>query len=117
MSSASTKPIAFVGIHIGAGYHDPKRETEYKELIFAACMKAQQALEHYKENAAIRAVEEAISFLEDSPLTNAGRGSCLSIDGHVECDASIMESKKTTSSKYTSSFGAVGAGFSFLLLK
>ncbi|KAG9156867.1 hypothetical protein Leryth_025883, partial [Lithospermum erythrorhizon] len=40
--------------------------------------------------------------LEDDPCTNAGRGSNLTEDGHVECDASIMDGDSST-------FGAVGA--------
>lgn len=108
--SSNSNPCGFVGIHIGAGYHDPSREKEYKELIIAACMLAQQALAKYKENGALRAVEEAISFLEDSPLTNAGKGSCLSIDGHVECDSSIMESFQNGKNNYSTTFGAIGAG-------
>lgn len=110
MSSNSNNSCGFVGIHIGAGYHDPSREKEYKELIITACVLAQQALVKYKENGALRAVEEAISFLEDSPLTNSGRGSCLSIDGHVECDSSIMESFKNITNHYSTTFGAIGAG-------
>lgn len=40
--------------------------------------------------------------MQDDPSTNAGRGSNLTEDGHVECDASIMSGD-------TGAFGAVGA--------
>lgn len=39
---------------------------------------------------------------KDDPITNAGRGSNLTEDGHVECDASIMDGD-------SGAFGAVGA--------
>lgn len=39
--------------------------------------------------------------IQDDPCTNAGLGSNLTIDGNVECDASVMEGD--------GSFGAVGA--------
>ena len=37
------------------------------------------------------AVAAAVVVLEDSPLFNAGRGSCFNADGEVEMDASIMD--------------------------
>lgn len=40
-------------------------------------------------------------FLQDSPLTNAGIGSNLSLTGTVECDASLMDG--------SGGYGAVGA--------
>jgi L-asparaginase / beta-aspartyl-peptidase len=39
---------------------------------------------------ALDAVEAAIMVLEDEPLFDAGYGSHLNLDGHVECDAIVM---------------------------
>jgi taspase (threonine aspartase 1) len=40
---------------------------------------------------AVDAVEAAIKVLEDKEITNAGFGSNLSIEGIVECDATIVD--------------------------
>lgn len=40
---------------------------------------------------AVDAVEMAIRVLEESEITNAGYGSNLSLDGNVECDATIVD--------------------------
>jgi beta-aspartyl-peptidase (threonine type) len=42
-------------------------------------------------SAALDAAEAAVQWLEDCPLFNAGRGSVLNAEGHVEMDAAIME--------------------------
>ena len=40
---------------------------------------------------AVDAVELAIKVLEDKEITNAGYGSNLTMDGEVECDATIID--------------------------
>lgn len=40
---------------------------------------------------ATEAVEIALKVLEDKEITNAGYGSNLSMDGTVECDATIVD--------------------------
>ncbi|KAI5302678.1 hypothetical protein KEM56_000464 [Ascosphaera pollenicola] len=50
---------------------------------------------------AVDAVEAAIKNLEDNEITNAGYGSNLTLNGTVECDATIID--------HLGRFGAVGA--------
>jgi beta-aspartyl-peptidase (threonine type) len=54
------------------------------------------------EDSALDAVEVAIRVLEDDDSFNAGLGSVLTLDGHIEMDAAIMDGK-------TLSAGAVGS--------
>ena len=75
----------FIALHAGAGYHNPAHHVDLQELFHAACQVALTQAGSTEE-----AVYLAIQLLEASPLTNAGRGSVLTEDGRVECEASIM---------------------------
>lgn len=81
--------LAFVAVHAGAGNHPQRREGEIAEACAQACEAAMDALNDAQGSTV--AAAEAVRFLEDHPVTNAGFGSNLNRDGFVECDASIME--------------------------
>ncbi len=77
-----------VAVHVGAGYHSPKKEAAYKRLMEEACLAAGMVLE---EGGGIpMAISAAISVLEDSEMTNAGNGSNLNVLGNVENDALLV---------------------------
>ncbi|KAI9286856.1 threonine aspartase 1-like protein [Umbelopsis sp. AD052] len=91
--------MAFVAVHVGAGNHARSKDLLYKESCNRACQAAMDLLLQGADS--MDAVGAAIAVLEDAPCTNAGFGSNLTLQGTVECDASIMTE--------TGSFGAVGA--------
>lgn len=91
-------------IHGGAGaldnVKDQKTAVRYLDSV-------RRILEHGREvlelgGSALQAVEQCASLLEDDPIFNAGCGSVLNEDGHVEMDAAIMDGR-------TLSAGAVAA--------
>lgn len=63
-------------------------ENKYHRVIKEACIHGIEVLKN--GGRAIDACEAAIIHLEDCANTNAGYGSNLTWDGHVQCDASIM---------------------------
>ncbi|VFQ74761.1 unnamed protein product [Cuscuta campestris] len=95
------KSTFFVAVHVGAGYHAPSNEKALRSAMKRACLAAASILRK-GPGGCIDAVTAAVQVLEDDPNTNAGRGSNLTEDGYVECDASIMDGG-------SGAFGAVGA--------
>jgi beta-aspartyl-peptidase (threonine type) len=83
-------------IHGGSGAMLPGRlSVEMDELGRAGLNAALDAGESILAagGAALDAVEAAARVLEDDPCFNAGRGSVLAYDGHVELDAAIMDGR------------------------
>ncbi|KZT08342.1 N-terminal nucleophile aminohydrolase [Laetiporus sulphureus 93-53] len=89
-----------IAVHGGAGVHPRSTEAEVKRSLKLACRKALLKLQEGRPS--LDAVEVAITALEDAECLNAGYGSNLTIDGKVECDASIMDGS-------TGNYGSVGA--------
>ena len=81
-------------IHGGAGSMrreklDPAQEAAARGGLGDALAAGEAILE--RGGSALDAVEAAARVLEEDPAFNAGRGSVLAFDGHVECDAAIMD--------------------------
>lgn len=96
-------PRFFVAVHVGAGYHAPSNEKALRSAMKRACVAAASILRKGPgHGGCVDAVAAAIQVLEDDPSANAGRGSNLTEDGNVECDASLMDGQ-------SGAFGAVGA--------
>ena len=100
MTSPERHQKSFIVVHAGAGYHSAENEGKYLDACRMACAAAMQCLK--SGNSAVDAVTVAVKSLEDSPCTNAGIGSNLTLDGSVECDAGVMDGKSLV-------FGAVGS--------
>ncbi|CAG5132532.1 unnamed protein product, partial [Candidula unifasciata] len=83
-----------------AGNHSKSHEHVYKSVCTLACQQAMTLLK--ARRSALEAVTAAVVVLENDECTNAGRGSNLSMQGTVECDASVMDGHSLL-------FGAVGA--------
>lgn len=91
------RPI--IVVHGGAGRIPREELAEHHDGCREAVVAGWKCL--LQGGSALDAVEEAVAFLEDHPLFNAGTGSVLSATGEVEMDASLMEGR-------TLKAGAVG---------
>lgn len=80
---------AVIAIHGGAGVRPADKPGDEHRRVLEEALEAA-----YAQNNALDAVAAAVVVLEDSPLFNAGRGSCLNEEGEIEMDASIMEGAK-----------------------
>ena len=83
-----------IALHGGAGAierqgMDPKLEAAYRSSLAEALQAGAGILDG--NGSALDAVEKAITFLEDDPLFNAGRGAVFTASGENELDASIMD--------------------------
>ena len=85
-----------IAIHGGAGtlvkgMMTPDLEAAYKSALQLALAEGYKVLEN--DGNAVKAVEVAVKYLEDSHLFNAGKGSVFTAAGTHEMDASIMDGK------------------------
>lgn len=87
-------------VHGGAGGGPPELAPGQREGCLRAAAAGWQILE--AGGGALDAVTAAVASLEEDPRFNAGVGSCLTEDGRVEMDASIMSGSDLAA-------GAVGA--------
>lgn len=78
-------------IHGGVGGSKESEEERagYEKSIRSVLESGACSLE--EGHRALNVVERCVSLLEDDPLFNAGRGSVLTFDGTIECDAAIMD--------------------------
>lgn len=83
-------PSAIV-VHGGAGNIAPERAAAAELGCKEAALIGWRVLQ--AGGSALAAVEAAVQALENNPNYNAGTGACLTSDGRVELDASIMEGR------------------------
>ena len=85
-----------LAIHGGAGSMRPGRldpEAEHKSRAGLAAALEAGAQRLASGGSAVDAVEAAARALEEDLCFNAGRGSVLAADGHIELDAAIMDGR------------------------
>jgi beta-aspartyl-peptidase (threonine type) len=88
-------PKVVLVIHGGAGVLDESemkdagtKTSDYEEALAAALRAGWAAL---WDGTSVDAVEQAVRWMEDSPLFNAGKGAALAADGQARLDAALME--------------------------
>lgn len=103
--STAARPAYAIAIHGGAGALSraemtPEKEAQYRAALDTALAIGETILKN--GGPALDAVERTITYLEDCPLFNAGRGAVFTHEGRNELDASIMDGR-------TEKAGAVGS--------
>jgi beta-aspartyl-peptidase (threonine type) len=83
-------------VHGGAGVitrasMDSTKENSYRAAIDSALSIGEKILAD--GGTSLDAVEAVVSWMEDNPLFNAGKGAVFTYDGRNELDASIMDGK------------------------
>ena len=87
---SSTAGAAVLALHGGAGVvRRGEPDAPHRAALAAALEAGYEILTDGGKS--LDAVTAAVVVLEDSPLFNAGRGSCLNAAGEIEMDASIMD--------------------------
>jgi len=84
-----SRQVPAIFIHAGAGFHSHQNESSHLQACVAAASMGMRFLQ--AGASATQAVEASLRILEDKDITNAGYGSNLSIDGTVECDATVVD--------------------------
>ena len=84
-ASATARPAYAIAIHGGAGAltraeMTPEKEAGYRAALDSALTIGENIL---KNGAALDAVEQTVTFLEDCPLFNAGRGAVFTHEGET----------------------------------
>ena len=86
----SISGITTLALHGGAGVaRRDKAGAPHRAALEAALEAGYEVLK--SGGRSLDAVSAAVVVLEDSPLFNAGRGSCFNAKGEIEMDASIMD--------------------------
>ncbi|HEY0756988.1 MAG TPA: isoaspartyl peptidase/L-asparaginase [Ktedonobacteraceae bacterium] len=83
-------PISIV-VHGGAGDLSSERQADASQGCQEAALIGWHVLQ--SGGSALDAVEAAVRALEDNPAFNAGTGSCLTAEGHIELDAGMMDGR------------------------
>ncbi len=82
-----------MAVHGGAGQFRFRSDDERRAVVKGLVDAVEAGLKALATGSALDAVTEAVSYMEDSGLFNAGRGSVYTITGDVEQDAGIMDGR------------------------
>lgn len=95
-ASSTQRPEYVLVLHGGAGAIEkdkmtPEMDSAYRGALHQALDAGEDVLA--SGGSSLNAIEAVITYMEDSPLFNAGRGAVFNFDGKNELDASIMDGR------------------------